>query len=573
MKYLSYYLRPLWPKIILAACLMTLSAVASLLLPALMSQVVNQGIYGRDFSFILACCLKMLIISLVGTAGAIVGVRLSSQVTSRFSAALSQGVFSKVMRMESAAFGKMDTGSLVSRTTQDIGHLAWVTEMLSNSIISVPVMFLGSVILSFQKDPVLAAIVLSAVPLVFLAVILVSRKIPPLHKKSNEYIDRQNELMRQRLRGIRVIRAFRREPDEQEKIADATRIMAENIIKANVSMGMLTPFSMFLLNAATVMLLYVGAARMVSGASAATGGDILAMIQYIGILSGSIMNAAMVVVMVPQAAVSLRRILQIMDFPEESTQGRREQKLTGGIRLENLTFSFAKEAKPAVQDVSLEIAPGQRIAIIGSTGSGKSALVQLLLGFRQPDSGKIYFDGTESSLLSEGCIRDQISCVLQKTAIFTGTIRENVAMGRADASENEIWAALNDAQLGDFVRGLPNGLDYKLELSGTNLSGGQRQRLAISRALLKIAPIYIFDDSFSALDFLTESRLRARLLTRLKGKTQITVTQRVTTARNADCIFVMDQGRLIDHGPHEALLSRCQVYREIYTSQTGGGEG
>ena len=205
-----------------------------------------------------------------------------------------------------------------------------------------------------------------------------------------------------------------------------------------------------------------------------------------------------------------------------------------------------------------------------STGSGKSALIHLLLGFQQAQKGRILFDGRDSRALAASCIRRQISCVLQKTAIYTGTIRENVAMGRPDATDEEIWRALDIAQLRRYVESLPQGLDHRLELSGSNLSGGQRQRLAIARAVIKDAPIYIFDDSFSALDFLTESRLRARLRQELGDRTQIVVTQRVTTARGADHIFVMDQGRLVDHGKHEDLLTRCQVYREIYLSQTGG---
>lgn len=283
-----------------------------------------------------------------------------------------------------------------------------------------------------------------------------------------------------------------------------------------------------------------------------------------------VLNAAFAIVMVPHAAVACRRILQVMDLPDDGRENGAEGELCGDIALEHVTFSFEEGAEPAVRDVTMEIFAGKRVAIIGSTGSGKSALVQLLLGFQQPQSGKIRLDGRDSTELSGSCIRRQISCVLQKTAIYAGTIRENVAMGKAGATDEEVWRALEIAQMKDYVESLPDGLDHRLELSGSNLSGGQRQRLAIARALIKDAPIYIFDDSFSALDFLTEARLRARLGEELKGKTQIVVTQRVTTAKNSDCIFVMDQGRVLDWGRHEELLPRCRVYREIYLSQTGG---
>ena len=497
-------------------------------------------------------------------------MRLTSRVVARFCASLRGSVFQKVMGMSHRAFGIMDTGALVTRSTQDIETVSWAASMLSSSIISIPAMFIGGVVLAFRIDPVLATIILCAVPLVFVFVALIGRKVAPLWERSDAYIDRQNELMRQRLRGIRVIRAFRREPVEHEKIADATEIMADNIIRANVAMQSLDPIASFLLNGAAVILLYAASVRMQSGVSAATGGDVLALVQYIAYIMAGVLSASHAIVMLPHNAVACRRILQVMDLPDDEQEEGEDASLTGRIEIQNLTFAFENGSEPAVRDISLEIRPGKRIAIIGSTGSGKSTLITLLLGFRQEQQGTILFDGKDSRTLSGSAIRRQISCVLQKTAIYTGTIRENVAMGKPDATDEEIWRALDMAQLRSFVEGLPDKLEHKLELSGSNLSGGQRQRLAIARALIKDAPIYIFDDSFSALDFLTESRLRARLREELAGKTQIVVTQRVTTAKNSDCIFVMEQGRLVDWGKHEELLPRCQVYREIYISQTGG---
>ena len=570
MKRIFSHLRPFLPQVLLSSLLMAAASLGQLLLPALMSQVVDDGIYQKDFSVILRCCVLMLAISLVSMGASAGGGKLSADTVSGFTASLRAGIFRKVMGMGHASFGHLDTGALVTRSTQDVETVSWAASTLSSSIISIPAMFLGGVILSFQVDPVLASVILCAVPLVFVIVIFIGRKVFPLWEQSDAYIDRQNELMRQRLRGLRVIRAFRREPDEQKKIASATEVMAENIIKANVSMGILNPLATFFLNAATLIILYLSAQRMVSGASAVTGGDVLAMIQYVAYIMSGVLNAAFAIVMVPHAAVACRRILQVMDLPDDGRENGAEGELCGDIALEHVTFSFEEGAEPAVRDVTMEIFAGKRVAIIGSTGSGKSALVQLLLGFQQPQSGKIRLDGRDSTELSGSCIRRQISCVLQKTAIYAGTIRENVAMGKAGATDEEVWRALEIAQMKDYVESLPDGLDHRLELSGSNLSGGQRQRLAIARALIKDAPIYIFDDSFSALDFLTEARLRARLGEELKGKTQIVVTQRVTTAKNSDCIFVMDQGRVLDWGRHEELLPRCRVYREIYLSQTGG---
>ena len=494
MKRIFRHLLPFWPQVLGAAVLMTVSAISQLLLPTLMSGVVNEGVYEKDFTVILGYCGQMLAVALVGAVAVILGRKLSAAAVAGFSANLRGAVFGKVMGMGHQSFGKMDTGALVTRSTQDVNTVSWVADMLSGGIISIPAMFVGGVVLAYRVDAVLATVILCTVPLVCAVVVLVGRKVSPLWEQSDEYIDRQNELMRQRLRGLRVIRAFRREPDEQQKIASATEVMAENIIKANVSMGILNPLSSFCLNVAVLVILYLSALRMATGASAATGGDVLAMIQYVAYIMNSILSAAFAVVMVPHAAVACRR----------------------------------------------------------------------------PGSGRILLDGRDSLELSGSCIRGQISCVLQKTAVYAGTIRENVAMGKPGATEEEVWRALDIAQMKEYVESLPDGLDHKLELSGTNLSGGQRQRLAIARALIQDAPIYVFDDSFSALDFLTESRLRARLGEELKGRTQIVVTQRVTTAKNSDCIFVMDRGCLVDWGRHEELLPRCQVYREIYVSQTGG---
>lgn len=570
MKRIFSHLKPLWPLILGAALLMALSSLCQLLLPTLMSDVVDEGIYRQDFPAILSYCLQMLVIALISLGSSVLGVRLSSKAVAGFSASLRGTVFRKVMGMSHRAFGVMDTGALVTRSTQDIENVSWAASMLSSSIISIPAMFIGGVVFSFRVDPVLASIILCAVPLVFVIVTLIGRKVAPLWERSDAYIDRQNELMRQRLRGIRVIRAFRREPAEHQKIADATEVMADNIIRANVSMQSLDPIATFLLNTAAVILLYAASVRMESGISVATGGDVLALVQYIAYIMTGVLSASHAIVMLPHNAVACRRILQVMDLPDDEQEQGEDAALHGGIQIENLTFAFEKDSEPAVRDISMEIRPGKRIAIIGSTGSGKSTLITLLLGFRQGQQGRICFDGKDSRTLSGSSIRRQISCVLQKTAIYTGTIRENVAMGKPDATDEEVWRALDMAQLRNFVEGLPDKLDHQLELSGSNLSGGQRQRLAIARALIKDAPIYIFDDSFSALDFLTESRLRARLREELARKTQIIVTQRVTTAKNSDCIFVMEKGRVVDWGRHEELLPRCQVYREIYLSQTGG---
>ena len=369
MKRIFSHLKPLWPLILASAVLTALSSLCQLLLPTLMSDVVDEGIYRQDFPAILTYCLQMLLIALVSLAANALGTQLSSKVVARFSASLRSRVFHKVTGISHRAFGIMDTGALVTRSTQDIENVSWAASMLSTSVISIPAMFLGGVALAFRIDPVLASIVLCAVPLVFIIVTLIGRKVAPLHVRSSAYIDRQNEL----------IRAFRREPVEHQKIADATEIMADNIIRANVSMQSLDPIATFLLNGAAVVILYAASLRMQSGISAATGGDVLALVQYIAYIMTGVLAASHAIVMLPNTLVACRRILEVMDVPDAEQEQGEDAVLQGSIQIEHLTFAFEQDSEPAVRDINMEIRPGKRVAIIGSTGSGKSTLVSLLL--------------------------------------------------------------------------------------------------------------------------------------------------------------------------------------------------
>ncbi len=287
-------------------------------------------------------------------------------------------------------------------------------------------------------------------------------------------------------------------------------------------------------------------------------------------MNGVVMAAFMIVIAPRKVAAGrIGVVLNSEDIADPNPEEALELK--GDIEFKHVSFCYDGASVPAVEDVSLHIRAGEKVAVIGGTGSGKSTLVQLLMSFRLPTSGKIYFDGRDAATINRKTIRDNMSCVLQRPAIYSGSIRRNIEMGRPGASEEEIEEAVGIAQMADYVvYSLPDGLEHMLEQSGKNLSGGQKQRICIARAILKNAPIFIFDDSFSALDFMTEARLRARLGEKIQGRTQIVITQRISSAMSSDCIFVMDGGRLVDAGRHEELLERCRIYREIYVSQTGG---
>ena len=570
MKKIFVYLKPYRLRLLLGMLLMAISTVCELLLPNIMSDILNTGVYNADLPYIFRCCAKMLLVALVSLGSVLGGWYISSGVVAGFCADLRLGVFRKVNTMRFEDISRMGSSALLTRSTHDVGTLSWVASMLSGSVITIPVLFIGGVVLALGKDAVLSLVLLLFIPLVFAAVVRIGKKIEPLWETSDKYMDKQNDIVRERLHGIRVIRAFNSEPREHKRIEDATQVMAENIIRANVSMGVISPLSIALMNMAVVLIVYLGGFRMERGISSASGGDIFAVIQYITLIMNGVVMAAFSIVMYPHAKVAAKRIGEVLDVESPAEPEEEELHFSGDIRLENLSFGYEGAAENAVSEISLHIRPGQQVAVIGGTGSGKSTLVQLLMGFRRPSAGHIYFDGRDSTSISPKTIRENISCVLQKAAIYSGSIRKNIAMGRPGATDEELLAAAEIAQMGDYLASLPEGLDHELTQSGKNLSGGQKQRICIARAVVKNAPIYIFDDSFSALDFLTEARLRKALSERTAGKTRIVITQRVSSAMSCDCIFVMDKGCLVDAGSHQELLERCKIYQEIYVSQTGG---
>ena len=571
MKAIMKYLIPYWKGIVLATVAIAVSTICDLLLPTIMSEILNNGIYNHDFDHIVICCAQMLLVCLAGLGTLLLGLYCSTRVVAHFCRDLRRIIFKKVNTMSFDQFGKLGTAALVTRATHDVDTVSWIASQLSGTVITISILFVGGVVLAVGKDLTLSLTMLAFVPVIFAIVLATGRKIMPLWEKSDEYIDKQNDIMRERLRGIRVIRAFNAEVKEHGRIADATRIMAEYIIKGNVAMGLITPLATFLLNLATVLIVYLGGWRMETG-SGLSGGDIFAIVQYVALVSGGVIAGAFSILMFPHARVASNRIGQVLnapDTPEAVDDGR--TVLNGEIKIENLSFRYEGAAEPALKDITMHIPEGQKAAIIGGTGAGKTTLINVLLGFREPTEGTFSLGGIPVAELSKAALRRHMSCALQAAAIYSGTVRENIRMGRLTASDEEIWDALGTAQAMDFVESFPEGLDHQIKQAGKNLSGGQKQRLCIARSLLKDAPIYIFDDSFSALDFLTEANLRIALAERLAGKTQLIVTQRVTSAMHCDCIYVMDRGCLVDFGTHEALLNRCKVYREIHASQTGGG--
>lgn len=564
------YLKPDAKNIIAVVMLALVESAASLALPYLMSFIVKNGINALDMRVTLYAAGAMVVMAAIGLAAGIISYKISSGVLSRYSRTLREAVFKKVNTLNPDQLNHWGTGALVTRSTNDIGLLEECASFLMRGVISIPILVFGGGVLAFLADPWLALIMFTFVPVVVAVLYLVVRRIMPLWEKSDEYIDKQNSIIRERLTGIRVIRAFNREDKECERANEATRIMAENIIKANVNMGILTPLILLGLNMVTVLIVLVGAELMQSGKSAVTGADIIAIVQYVGLVMNGIMMFAMMLAFLPKVVVNSRRINEVLEteVPDEPDD-EDTADFSGGLKFNHVNFAYEGAAENALSDICFEIQPGEKVAFIGGTGSGKSTIVRLIMKFFTSGEGEISFDGRSINDISGKKVRDNVTCVLQNATIFSGTIRSNVRMAAADADDAAVYDALTVAELKGFVDNLENGLDYEIQSGGTNLSGGQKQRIAIARALLKKGSIYLFDDSFSALDFLTESRIKEKLNKKLEGRTRIIMTQRASTAAACDRIFVLENGRIAGSGRHDDLLENCRQYREIYESQTG----
>jgi ATP-binding cassette subfamily B protein len=496
-------------------------------------------------------------------------VRCGTKITAALNCDLYHDTFNKINSLTMEEFGKIGTASMLTRSTEDLNWAAESVSGLLYCIVVVPMLFIGGCILAFSKDWVLALSLLAGVPLVFLIVRIASLHQGEWWQKSDDACDLQNKVVRERLGGLRVIRSFGKEEFEHSRIAQATKTMCDFIIKANVRGGYINPLSFLLLNLITIAILLFGGSRLQNSALSVRVGDIVAVMQYVSLILNSLLVVSWTIIWFPHFRVCMGRVEEIYalpGLPEEKTDAL---FLSGDIELKNLSFAFTGSEEAVLKNISLHIPSGQTAAIIGGTGSGKTTLVKLLLQFYKPTEGDLLLGGKSYTTLTRGVTRSHISPALQKAAVFEGTLAENIRMGKDGASDEELRSALTDAQLIDFVDAQSEGLEYSCKQSGANLSGGQKQRISIARCIIKPASVYVFDDSFSALDFLTESKLRRALSLRLRGKTQLVVTQRAATAMRSDIIFVLDSGALVGSGSHSELMENCRVYKEIVESQLG----
>lgn len=567
-KFLFKYFKKYKLSLALTGVLYLVASASALAMPNLMSRIIDDGIRNSNIKTVYVLSGIMLSIAVVSFLLAIVGKKMNAVVSNSIAEDMRNDVFEKINSLTFEEFSSIGSSSLLTRANEDVFALQDVANSFVYAVTNVPVMLFGGVILSLLKDFSIALILLSVIPIVAFIVFLLVKKMGRLWEISNKYCDKQNKLVRERLTGIRVIRAFDKERYEHGRISEATDVMADNMIRANVLSSLITPVSLLLLNVVTVAVIYVGAIRMQNPAILKAG-DIIAIIQYVGIASNGLLAAVWVFAWLPHFKVSARRVNEVLSLKGVPESEGKAKYIRGDLRITNLSFTYPHAKLPALTDVNMNIEEGETVAIIGGTGSGKTTLIKLLAGFYEPTEGTILFGGYDYSALTTDDVRSNISVALQKSMIFEGTIKDNVMMSKTDAGDEEVFHALETARMADYVNSHKEGIYYELSQSGANLSGGQKQRINIARTIFKKSSVYVFDDSFSALDFLTESKLRRALSVELKGKTQIIITQRISTAIHSDRIFVMANGKIVGEGSHDDLINTCEIYKEIYASQMG----
>lgn len=567
-KFLFKYFKKYKLSLALTGVLYLVASASALAMPNLMSRIIDDGIRNSNIKTVYILSGIMLSIAVVSFLLAIVGKKMNAVVSNSIAEDMRNDVFEKINSLTFEEFSSIGSSSLLTRANEDVFALQDVANSFVYAVTNVPVMLFGGVILSLLKDFSIALILLSVIPIVAFIVFLLVKKMGRLWEISNKYCDKQNKLVRERLTGIRVIRAFDKERYEHGRISEATDVMADNMIRANVLSSLITPVSLLLLNVVTVAVIYVGAIRMQNPAILKAG-DIIAIIQYVGIASNGLLAAVWVFAWLPHFKVSARRVNEVLSLKGVPESEDKAKYIRGDIRITNLSFTYPHAKLPALTDVNMNIEEGETVAIIGGTGSGKTTLIKLLTGFYEPTTGAIRFGDHDYAALTPEDIRSNISVALQKSMIFEGTIKDNVMMSKTDAGDEEVFHALETARMADYVNSHKEGIYYELSQSGANLSGGQKQRINIARTIFKKSSVYVFDDSFSALDFLTESKLRRALSVELKGKTQIIITQRISTAIHSDRIFVMANGKIVGEGSHDDLINTCEIYKEIYASQMG----
>ncbi len=567
-KLLTTYLAPYRPQLLLVIVLLTIQAMANLYLPNLNADIINNGVVKGDISYIVRTGVLMLGVTLLLAAASTVAIFFSSRTAMSFGRDVRGAVFRRVLDFSAVETGQFGAPSLITRNTNDVQQVQMVIVMALNVMILAPIMSVGGIFMALREDVPLSSLLVVIIPAMGIVIGTLVTRAMPLFRSMQKKIDRINQVMRENLTGVRVIRAFVRTEHEELRFDDANADLTDTSLRVNRLFALMIPSLFAILNLSTVAILWFGGLRINSGEMPI--GNLLAFLQYVMQILFSVMMATVMFVMVPRAAASAERIQQVLDVEGSICDPETPVRIAepaGRVEFRNVEFRYPGAQEPVLRDISFAAEPGKTTAIVGSTGSGKSTVVNLIPRFYDATRGAVLLDGVDVRDLRQEDLWRDVGMVPQQAFLFSGTVASNLRYGNEDATDEDLWHALSIAQGQQFVSELPGGLEARIDQGGTNVSGGQRQRLAIARVLVKRPRVYIFDDSFSALDFKTDSMLRAALRGETQDATVLIVAQRVGTVLHADQIVVLDAGEVVGVGTHAELMDTCETYREIVFSQ------
>ena len=559
--------------VVLTIVFIAAQSFSDLFLPDLNATIINRGVMQENIGVVLRYGGIMLAVSLLVGVCTLGTTYFSTKSSLAYGRDMRLALFTKVQSFSQSDLDHFGTPSLITRTTNDVNQLQQMMQMLLRTIITTPILLIGGIVMCLKQDVKLSGILLFVVPVIGVAVGIITTKSHPWFKRRQTQVDVLNQVMREKLTGIRVIRAFVRTEYEEERYDRENKRMLEIGLRSERLMMALMPVVSLVMNMATLAAYYVGALRINTGDMQI--GSLTAFVTYLMQILMSVMASSMMMNMIPRAMTSISRINAILDYePSVQDNGTNEGDIGPFRSLEfrDVSFHYPEADRPVLEHISFVTRPGETTAIIGSTGSGKSTLINLIPRIYDATEGSILINGVDVKDLPQAKLREHLGVVPQKALLFDGSVASNLRYGKDDATEEEMWHALEIAQGRDFVEAMPDKLEASIAQGGANVSGGQRQRLAIARAVIRKPDVYIFDDSFSALDFKTDARLRQALATETKEAAVLIVAQRVTTVLGADRIIVLDEGKIAGMGKHKELMETCQVYKEIVLSQLSAEE-
>ncbi len=567
MKYVLRHLKG-YIGLIFLAFICTLSRVlAELSLPNLMSEIVDKGIVNSDMDFIFKTGAVMVVLSLLSALASVFSNFFGAKIGASLSRDLRKSIYQKVQSFSNTEFDKFGSASLITRSINDITQLQHFVIMFIRTVLMAPLMLSGSIIMAFSKSVSLALIFLALIPPLTLVIILVSKQTIPLSVTMQNKMDRINLVLREKLTGMRVIRAFTMDAHEQKRFSEANKSFTQTAIRLQVISSALMPLLSLILNTAIILIIWIGAKNIQLGNLMV--GDLMAILQYVTHIMMSLMVMSFIFISLPRAGASAKRVSEILDTEPSITDSPDaiDSIDSSLIEFKNVSFKYPGSSDYVLRNISFVAEPGKTTAIIGSTGSGKSTLASLIPRLYDVTEGAIFVDNKDIRTIKQATLRKKIGFVPQKATLFSGTIEENIKYGNATASNEETKKAALISQSMPFIEKKEGNMNANVAQGGQNFSGGQKQRLSIARAIAKNPDIFIFDDSFSALDFKTDAALRKALFETTRDKTVLIIAQRVSTIMNADKILVLDEGNLVGSGTHKELFESCEVYREIVLSQ------